>query len=69
MEWFVLLAAVPDGALEFSIGTVGTILALLVAIVPVLLVVRHARDFEEVTLEAPPLRVIEGGKDLRRHAA
>jgi hypothetical protein len=69
MEWFVLLAPVPNGALEFSVGAVGVILALLVAVVPVLLVLRHALDAEEVTLEAPQLRVIDGLKDLWGHAA
>jgi hypothetical protein len=70
MEWFVVLAPVPNGAVEFSVGSGPALVALLLAVVtPVALVVRHALGLEPKQLEVPPLRVIEGGREPNRRAA
>jgi hypothetical protein len=69
MEWFVLPAPLPGGAVESDIGVAVTLAALLVAVVPLLLVLRHTFGLEHVTRLTPPLRIIEGGKELRRRAA
>jgi hypothetical protein len=70
MEWFVSLAPVPDGAVEFTVtnGAVA-VAALLVALTPVWLVLRRALGWEPAEDAAPQLRVIEGGKELKRRAA
>jgi hypothetical protein len=77
MEWFAWVAPVWNGALPTGavVGAVqyGTGLLQLVgvvtALVPVLLVVRQAFRGRSGATEAPRLRVLEGGKELRRRAA
>jgi hypothetical protein len=70
MEWFVSLAPVPDGAVEFSVGSGAIALAAaLVALTPLWLVLRRALGWNPVEHAAPQLRVIEGGKELKRRAA
>jgi ABC-type proline/glycine betaine transport system permease subunit len=70
MEWFIVLAPVPNGAVEFGIGNAPALVALLLAAVtPVALVVRHALGLEPKQPEVPALRVIEGGRELNRRAA
>jgi len=70
MELFVYLAPVLDRAVDVPVGTIGAVLAgLVVALVPLLLVVRHALDAAVGETATPPLRVIEGGKELGRRAA
>jgi hypothetical protein len=77
MEWFVWLApawngasptgAVP-GAVQYGTGLL-PLIGVVTALVPVLLVVRHAVRGRNRAVEAPRLRVLEGGKELRRRAA
>ncbi len=70
MEWFALAGPVP-AAVEFNGGgAVMTVVALLIACVPLLLVARNARrGGVRAADEAPQLRVIEGGKEPGRRAA
>jgi hypothetical protein len=68
MEWSVVVAPIPK-ALEFGVGggaVFGT--ALLVALAPVLLVVRQALA-ARARRETPQLRLIEGSKELSPRAA
>ena len=69
MEWFVFAAPVP-GPVEFTVGS-GAALAVLLAtaLTPVFLAVRSALGLANTAPEAPQLRVIEGGKELRRQPA
>jgi hypothetical protein len=77
MEWFAWVAPVWNGALPAgaALGTVQYETGLLqlvgvaTALVPVLLVVRQAWRGRSGAAEAPRLRVLEGGKELRRRAA
>ncbi len=70
MEWFVVLAPVLHGTVEFRVGGVAAFVAtLLVAGVPALLVLRHTLGLEPAVPSARQLRVIEGGKEPRRQAA
>jgi len=70
MEVFVYLSPALDRAVDLPVGSVAAVLAgLVVALVPLLLVVRHAASRLEAETAAPPLRVIEGGKELGRRAA
>jgi hypothetical protein len=68
MEWSVVVAAIPN-ALEFGVGG-GAVFgaALLVALAPVLLMVRQALA-AWAQRETPQLRLIEGSKELRPRAA
>jgi hypothetical protein len=70
MEWLIVPAPIP-AAVEFGVGNIiGVIALLLVALAPVLLVVLDALGTgREPAEEAPPLRVIEGGKEPGRRAA
>jgi hypothetical protein len=77
MEWFASVIPVWNGVLPAG-GTLGALpygtgLLLLVgvvtALVPVLLVVRQALRGRSGATEAPRLRVLEGGRELRRRAA
>jgi hypothetical protein len=67
MEWLIFAAPVP-GPVDFPIGGAAFAVALLAALTPVVLAVRHA-----LGLGAAPaprqLRVIEGGKELGQQAA
>ena len=79
MEWFVWLAPVPvtsipaasaPDALQFQAGThLFSILALVAACTPLVLALRHRLRRPEVSAEVPRLRVLDGGKELRRRAA
>ena len=70
MEWFVVLAPVFHGTVEFRVGGVAAVVAtLLVAGVPALLMLRHTLGLESAVPSARQLRVIEGGKEPRRQAA
>ena len=69
MEWFLFAAPVP-GTVEFSVGSGAAFAVMLaVALTPVALAVRHALGLATAAPDAPQLRVIEGGKELRRQAA
>ena len=69
MEWFIFAAPVP-GPVEFSVGSGAAFaVALATALTPLVLAVRHALGLAMPAPDAPQLRVIEGGKELRRHAA
>ena len=69
MEWFVFAAPVP-GPVEFTVGSGAAFAVLLAtALAPVFLAVRSALGLANAGPEAPQLRVIEGGKELRRQAA
>jgi hypothetical protein len=69
MEWFVFSGPVP-GPVEFNVGS-GAVVAVLLAtaLTPVFLAVRSALGLANVAPETPQLRVIEGGKEVRRQAA
>lgn len=68
MEWFVSLAPVPN-AVEFNAWNPAVFWALLLAaLAPVFLVLRHAIG-GRAPLATPHLRVIDGGRELRQHAA
>jgi hypothetical protein len=70
MEWFVYLAPAPNGVVDLPVGSVAAFLAaLVVALVPLLLVVRNTFAVRAAEPVTPPLRVIEGGKELGRRAA
>ncbi|MFI5394745.1 MAG: hypothetical protein ACHQ9S_04360 [Candidatus Binatia bacterium] len=79
MEWYALIrepvtlavGAAAPGAVEFSVGrTLWVLVALLVAAVPLLLAARHALSSRrEVRVETPRLRLLEGRKEIPRHAA
>jgi hypothetical protein len=70
MELFVYLAPALDRAVDLPVGSVAAVLAaLVVALVPLMLVVRHAVGFGSAEAAAPQLRVIEGRKELGRRAA
>ena len=69
MEWFIFAAPIP-GPVEFSVGSGAVLTVMLVtALTPVALAVRHAFGLATAASETPQLRVIEGRKELRRHAA
>ncbi len=69
MEWFIYAAPVP-ASVEFSVASGTAFLTMLVvALTPVVLAVRHALSGGATLPETPQLRVIEGGKELRRRAA
>jgi hypothetical protein len=77
MEWFAWVAPVWNGALptgavpgavQYGTGLL-QLIAAVTALVPVLLAVRQAFKSRSGTTEAPRLRVLEGGKELRRRAA
>ncbi len=76
MEWFVWLAPVPvtgipaADALRLQAATsVVSLVALLAACVPFVLAVRERFRGSKTSAALPQLRVLEGGKELRRHAA
>jgi hypothetical protein len=77
MEWFAWMAPVWNGALATGAGPsavqYGTgvlqLFGVVSALVPVLLVVRHAFRGRRSAAEVLRLRVREGGKELRRRAA
>jgi hypothetical protein len=77
MEWFAWVAPVWNGALptgavpgamQYGTGLL-QLVAMLTALVPVLLVLRQVFKSRSGATEAPRLRVLEGGKELRRRAA
>jgi hypothetical protein len=69
MEWITLAAPVP-AAVDFNLSGVGAfVLELVAAGVPVLLIVRDALRGARTAGAAPRLRVFDGGKEPRRHAA
>jgi len=69
MEWFVFAAPVP-GPVEFSVGGAAAfITSVAIALTPIALAVRHALGFGPAASQSPQLRVIEGGKEIRRQAA
>ena len=69
MEWFLVAAPVPL-PVEFTVAG-GALFAVMLAtaLTPLALVVRHVLGLAAMPREAPPLRVIEGGKELRRQPA
>ncbi len=70
MELFVYLTPALDRAVDLPVGSVAAVLAaLVVALVPLMLVVRHAVGLGSAEAAAPRLRVIEGRKELGRRAA
>jgi hypothetical protein len=77
MEWFGWVVPVWNGALAMGAVPGGLqygiellqVLAVVTAFVPVVLVVRHAFRGRSGAAEVPRLRVLEGGKELRRRAA
>ena len=69
MEWLILAAPVP-GPVEFTIGGGAIFATLLVTVLtPIALAVRHALTRGTAASEPPQLRIIEGGKELKRQAA
>jgi len=77
MEWFAWVAPVWNGALptgaapgavQYGTGLL-QLVAMLTALVPVLLVLREVIKGRRGAAEAPRLRVLEGGKELRQRAA
>jgi hypothetical protein len=77
MEWFTWVVPVWNGALatgaapsavQYGTGLL-QLLGVVSALVPVLLVVRHAFGGRSGAAEVLRLRVLEGGKELRRRAA
>lgn len=70
MEWFVLLAPVPDGTVEFALhGGLAFGVGLVVAATLLALAARHVFGAEAAAPDLPHLRVIEGGKEPKRQAA
>jgi len=70
MDWFVVLAPVPRGAVEFGIGgAVAMVTTLVLAVAPLLLALRSTLARVPVAPPAAQLRVIEGGKEPRQQAA
>jgi hypothetical protein len=77
MKWFAWVAPVWNGALATGAAPGALqygpellqVLAVVTAFVPVLLVVRHACKGRSGAAEVPRLRVLEGGKELRRRTA
>jgi len=67
MEWWIFAAPVP-GPVDFPIGGAAFAVALLAALTPVVVAVRHALGRVNAAT-APQLRVIEGRKDLGQQAA
>ncbi|HVO27358.1 MAG TPA: hypothetical protein VMW56_27405 [Candidatus Margulisiibacteriota bacterium] len=69
MEWLILAAPVP-GPVEFTVGGGAVFATLLVTVLtPIVLAVRHALTRGTAGPELAQLRVIEGGKELKRQAA
>jgi hypothetical protein len=77
MEWFACVAPAWNGALttgaapgavEYGTGLL-QLLAVVSSLVPVALVVRQAFRGRSGAAEVQRLRVLEGGKELRRRAA
>jgi len=70
MEWFIMAAPVP-GPLSIEIGTHAAFLvALAVALAPVLIAARHTFSrMVKPSFAAPRLRVVDGGKQLRPRPA
>jgi hypothetical protein len=68
MEWLIFAAPVP-GPVDFPIGGAAFAVALLAALTPVVVAVRHALGQIDAAPTAPQLRVIEGRKDLGQQAA
>jgi hypothetical protein len=68
MEWFAFAAPVPDPVELGFLGWVSFV-AQIAALAPLWLVARHALGFGATASERPQLHVIEGGRELRRHAA
>ena len=68
MEWFVFAAPIP-GSVE--VGTLGWVsfAAQAVALAPLWLVARRALGFGATKPERPQVRVLEGRRQLRSHAA
>ncbi len=75
MEWLVWLAPVPvtgtaaDVLPLQALTPVASVVALLAGAVPLLLAVRARWRGSKTGVELPHLRVLEGGRELRRRAA
>jgi hypothetical protein len=68
MEWLIFAAPVP-GPVDFPIGGAAFAVALLAALTPVVVAVRHAFGHVNAAPTAPQLRVIEDRKELGQQAA
>ena len=68
MEWMIFAAPVP-GPADFPIGGATFVIALLAALTPAILAVRHALGLDAAAPAPARLRVVEGGKELGQEAA
>ncbi len=68
MEWLIFAAPVP-GPVDFPVGGAAFAVALLAALTPAVLAVRHALGLGATAPAPRQLRVIEGGKELGQQAA
>jgi len=70
MDWCALIAPVPLLTVQLSAGSMATVIATLLAVVPLLmLAARQALRRVDAAAEIPQLRIIDGGRELNRRAA
>ena len=69
MEYFIFGTPFP-GPVDFVVGSGATFAVFLAAALPpLILVVRHALGLTPAAKTVPPLRIVEGRKELGRRAA